>query len=73
MVYRSEAVDVPANWVDNGFREHFRAVMRIIGGPAPAVRVFSPRERGFCDISADDCAERVDSAPEEPPDAFDLL
>lgn len=73
VVYRGEAVDVPADQVDDGFREHFRTVMSVIGGPAPALRVPSPRECRFCDISADDCAERVDTEPEEPQDASDLF
>lgn len=73
VVYRGEAVDMPADQVDDGFREHFRNVISVIGGPAPALRVPSPRECGFCDISADDCAERVDSEAEEPRDAFDLF
>jgi len=73
VVYRGDAVDVPADCVDDGFREHFRTVMSIIGGPAPALRVPSPRECRFCDISADDCAERVDTEPEEPQGAVDLF
>lgn len=70
VVYRGDAVDVSAGGVDDGFREHFRTVMSVIGGPA--LRVPSPHECRFCAISADACAERVDTEPEEPQDAFDL-
>ena len=57
--YRDHDVDIPASAMDERFVKNLVGLMGRLSAGEPARRVPSPRECGFCDISAADCPERV--------------
>lgn len=52
-------MDIPAAAVDERFVKNLVGLMGRLSAGYPARRVPSPRECGFCDISAADCPERM--------------
>ena len=58
-------VRIPAEAVDDEFKGHLFALMRRVSGEEPARRVPSGLECGMCDLSSDDCPERVEEDPRE--------
>ena len=58
--YSDHDVDIPASAVDDRFVKNLVGLMGRLSAEEPARRVPSPRECGFCDISAADCPERAD-------------
>jgi len=64
VTYRDHTVRVPAEAVDEKFVQNLGALIRRLSADEPARRVPSRQECRFCDISAADCPERMDEAPE---------
>ena len=60
IIYGGTVVDVPASKIDADLRELFRRTVLTIGGPEPARKAPSWGECRYCDISGDDCPERID-------------
>ena len=59
VAYPDHAVDIPKDVVDAAFVRAFGSLIRRFSSQSPAKPVPSPRECGFCDITAADCPERV--------------
>ena len=74
VVYRDHQVPVPADAVDERFKTGLVQLIRKVGSSAPARKVPSAMECGFCDITAADCPERIDATPggEEPAEVEDF-
>ncbi len=69
VVYGDHEVAVPSDAVDDGFKSNLVSLIRRIGADTPTIRVPSAAECGICDITPDDCPERVDEpVPEVTPD-----
>ena len=66
VAYPDNDVEVPAGAVDQTFVQSLGALVRRLASETPAVRVPTPGECRFCDITAADCPERMESSePEE--------
>jgi hypothetical protein len=63
IVYGSRIVDVPSSKIDAELKDLFRKTVLTIGGRKPAGKVASWGECRYCDISSDDCPERVEIVP----------
>ena len=50
---------IPANAIDDNFKENLFALLRRITAGEPASRVPSTQECGFCDLTYNDCSERI--------------
>ena len=61
IVYPNRTQPVPQGGVDQGFVRDLSTLIRRIASPEPAHGVPSTAERRFCDITAADCPERVDT------------
>ena len=64
IVYPDHAQRVPQGSIDQGFVHDLTTLIRRIAEPEPPHRVPSAAECRFCDITADDCPERVEAVPE---------
>ena len=53
-------VRIPAEAVDDQFIQNLGALIRRLAADKPPTRVLSRQECRFCDISAEDCPDRVD-------------
>ena len=71
--YADHAVPIAADDLTTELRELIRRVITHAGGAAPTQRVPSYAECSFCDITAADCAERVDVAPTDQVSEHDLF
>jgi hypothetical protein len=60
IIYGGTVVDVPGSKIDADLRELFRKTVLTIGGPEPARKAPSWGECRYCDISSNDCPERID-------------
>jgi len=60
IIYNGTVVDVPSSKIDAGLRELFRKTVLTIGGAEPARKAPSWGECRYCDISSNDCPERID-------------
>ena len=60
-----DAVKIPADAVDDGFRRNLHALIRRIAAPEAARRVPSALECRFCDLTSADCSERIEEDPRE--------
>jgi PD-(D/E)XK nuclease superfamily protein len=60
IVYGSRIVDVPSSRIDTELKGLFRKTVLMIGGSEPPAKVPSWGECRYCDISTDDCPERID-------------
>ena len=58
--YLDHTVRIPAEAVDDQFIQSLGTLIRRLAADKPATRVPSEHECRFCDISAEDCPERVD-------------
>ena len=58
--YLDHTVRIPAEAVDDQFIQNLGALIRRLAADKPAARVPSRQECRFCDISAEDCPDRVD-------------
>jgi hypothetical protein len=59
VAYGDHQVAIPAAAVDETFIGNLAELVQRLSAGAPARRVPSPRECGFCDITSADCPERV--------------
>ena len=59
IAYGDHEVDIPAAAVDETFIRNLSDLVLRLSGPEPARPVPSPRECGVCNISSDDCPQRV--------------
>ena len=64
VVYPTRTTRVPMGSLHTQFKTDLGDLIRRIAADSPAARVPSEHECRFCDISALDCAERVDSDAE---------
>lgn len=71
--YRNNSVIIPAEKITPKLREQFRWTMHQVGGDPALPRVPSYGECRFCDISARDCPDRVESPPAETATDHDLF
>lgn len=65
VVYRADAVTVPASAVDGAFKQQLAKTLQLITSHGPPERVPSYGECRFCDISCRDCPARIDTPPRE--------
>ena len=64
IIYPNRTRRVPQGGIDQGFVRDLGSLIRRIAAPEPPHRVPSAAECRFCDITAADCPERVEAAPE---------
>ena len=64
VTYQDHTVRVPVDAMDEKFIQNLGTLTRRLSADQPARRVPSRQECRFCDISAADCPERMDEAPE---------
>ena len=60
VVYPDGQVGIPASAVDEKFTERLGGLIQRLGSETPARRVPSGSECRFCDITAEDCPDRID-------------
>ena len=66
VVYTNHEVDIPASSIDETFVGNVASLVHRLASNAPARRVPSSMECGFCPITSEDCAERAtDDEPAE--------
>ena len=65
VVYPHSQVGIPASAVDGKFVQNLAALIRRLASETPARRVPSVQECRFCDITADDCPDRIDDGPRQ--------
>ena len=65
VAYRNRAVNIPAEEVDDRFKESLNKLILRIASDTPARKVPNPQECRFCDIGAAYCPERVDGFSQE--------
>ncbi len=73
VVYRTGTLDVPAESLDDTFRERFVALVQKVGGEKPLPKNPAWTECRFCDIGPVDCLYRVDQPPESAEAPTDLF
>ena len=61
VVYRDHQVDIPGSAVDETFKTSLFSLIRRVATADPARRVPSQLECALCDLTAEDCPERVES------------
>ena len=61
VVYPDSHVGIPASAVDSRFVENLGALVRRLATETPARRVPSARECRWCDITGENCRERVET------------
>ena len=64
IIYPTHNDRVPQGGIDQGFIRNLGSLIRSIAADKPAIRVPSTSECRFCDITTEDCPERVDSQAE---------
>ena len=62
IVYTTHVKRVPRGGIDQGFIRDLGALIRRIAASEPPIRVPSAQECRFCDITADDCIDRIEDA-----------
>ena len=60
VVYPDSQVGIPASGLDQKFIQNLGGLIRRLASETPARRVPSTGECRFCDITAEDCPERVE-------------
>ena len=63
VTYPDHTVRIPAKAVDDQFEQNLGALIRRLAADQPATRVPSRQECRFCNITAEDYADRVDGDP----------
>lgn len=61
VVYQDHEVDIPGSAVDEAFKASLFSLIRRVANADPARRVPSRLECALCDLTAEDCPERVES------------
>ena len=59
LVYKDHEVRIPASMVDDQFQDQLVAVIQRLSADTPPRKTPSANECRYCDISAQDCPERV--------------
>lgn len=57
---QDHTVRIPTEALDDRFIRNLGALIHRLAAETPATQIASAQECRFCDIMADDCAERVD-------------
>ena len=65
VAYRDYEVTIPASAVNEQFINRLATLIRKISRAQPLEKTPSAMECGFCQISKEECPERVDSEPDE--------
>ena len=65
VVYPDSQVGIPASAVDRKFTERLGGLIRRLASETPARRVPSAGECRWCDITAEDCPDRINDGPPE--------
>ena len=66
LIYRDDRqVEVPADTVNDAFKSKLFALIRRIADSEPARRVPSALECGMCDLTPNDCPDRIDTGPSD--------
>lgn len=65
VVYQDYEVPIPASAVDEQFIDRLASLIRRISRAQPLPKAPSAMECGFCQISKEECPERVESPPED--------
>ena len=60
VVYPDHEVDIPSAALDDVFVNNVNGLIKRLASPNPARRVPSHMECGFCDITTNDCPERIE-------------
>jgi len=60
VVYGDHRLPIPASAINNAFAENVFRFLDMLDADAPARRVSSEMECGFCDITSADCPERME-------------
>ena len=60
VIYPDANVQIPASGIDGKFVERLGALIRRLAAETPARRVPSGSECRFCDITSEDCPDRID-------------
>ena len=63
IIYSDHTDRVPQGGIHEGFIRNLGSLIRRIADDKPAIRVPSAQECRFCDITAEDCPDRVDADP----------
>ena len=66
IIYSTHVQRVPQGGIDQGFVRDLSALIRRVAAPEPPAAIPSASECRFCDITAEDCPDRVDAATEPP-------
>jgi len=59
VAYRDHRVPVPSTAMDDAFKTGLVEIIRRVGAETPARKVPSAAECGFCEITSEDCPERI--------------
>jgi PD-(D/E)XK nuclease superfamily len=62
VVYPDHQVEIAATAADEHFGKHLDYFLELIASDSPPMSAASPSECRFCDITRDDCPERVEGA-----------
>ncbi len=62
VIYPTHAVRIPRGAMPGQFIGELASLIRRLAADAPPKRVPSAQECGYCDVTAEDCPERVDVA-----------
>ena len=65
VAYQDYEVTIPASAVNEQFIDRLATLIRRISRAQPLEKTPSAMECGFCQISKEECPERVDSEPDE--------
>jgi len=63
VVYKSGSVEIPAEGLDDAFRERFVHLVQRVGGEKPLAKAPAWSECRWCDIGPADCLYRVSEPP----------
>lgn len=63
VVYNDHEVEVPNGRVDQEFVSSLTELVQRLASPSPAIKVPSYSECRYCEISSEDCPERVEENP----------
>ena len=66
LVYATgDELEIPADAIDDSFKNHLFGLMRRISDPEPARKVPSALECSMCDLTLADCPEMIESDPRD--------
>lgn len=64
VAYQDGSVEIPADELDDDLKDRVKQVLHIVGAVDPPDRVASYGECSWCNISAEDCPDRIETEPE---------